>query len=82
MFGHPGAGGQFGYGESSTQLGVAYVSNYMDLEPKSFEHLPPRYANLLYATYDCINILEGLSVNRKIYMFVGQLEEDKKAVKK
>ena len=82
MFGHPGAGGQFGYGDSSTQLGVAYVSNYMDLDPKSFEHLPPRYSNLLYATYDCLNVLEGVSVIRKIYMFVGQLEDDKKAADK
>ena len=78
MFGHPGAGGQFGYGDSSTKLGVGYTSKYMDLDPKSFENLPSRFANLLYATYDCINALEGESVKRKAYMSLGPMENDRR----
>ena len=78
MFGHPGAGGQFGYGDSSAKLGVGYTSNYMDWDPKSFENLPPRYSNLLYATYDCINALEGTSVKRKAYGSLEKMENDRK----
>ena len=79
MFGHPGAGGQFGYGDSSAKLGVGYTSNYMDFDPKSFENLPIRFANLLYATYDCINAAEGVSVNRKGYASLETLENDRNA---
>ena len=75
MFGHPGVGGQFGCGDSSTQLGVGYTRNYLDMDPKRCDWTE-RYTNLLYATYDCINVLEGVSVKRKAYVCLGTMEDD------
>lgn len=82
MFGHHGFGGSMGYGDRSTKLGVCYTTNYMAVDAKSMGELQPRFTNLLYATYDCINAIEGSLVNRKVYMYLGGLENDKKAKKK
>ena len=54
----------------------------MAVDARSMVELHPRFASLLYATYDCINVIEGSLVNRKVYMYLEGLEKDKKARKK
>ena len=69
------------YGDRSTKLGVCYTTNFMAVDARSMVELHPRFASLLYATYDCINAIEGSLVNRKVYMYLEGLEKDKKGDK-
>ena len=71
LFGHPGAGGQYGYGDTQCKLGVAYTTNFLDLTFDNFEeYLDERFNTLLKSTYDCIRPLEG--TQRRVFSSYGQ----------
>ena len=71
IFGHPGAGGQYGYADSRSKLGVAYTSNFLNVFFDNFESfIDARFNTLLVSTYDCIEALDG--VHRKVLATYGQ----------
>ena len=55
LFGHPGAGGQYGYGDTECKLGVAYTTNFLYMPIGDFENfIDGRFETLLNSTYRCI----------------------------
>ena len=81
MFGHPGAGGQFAYGDRSVKLGLGYTTNFLKLDMAEFEEPDPRFGSYLNATYSCISKLEGTNTQRKIFANYGMLQKARDAAK-
>ena len=76
MFGHPGAGGQYGYGDTQCKLGVAYTSNFLNLTFDDFENfIDERYLPLINSTYECIEDFDG--INRKLFATYGSFMKAK-----
>ena len=70
MFGHPGAGGQYGYGDTQCQLGVAYTTNFLNISYDDLKNfIDERYLPLLSSTYDSIADIDG--INRKFFATYG-----------
>ena len=55
MFGTPGHGGQMGYGDAGSQLGWAYLTNYLSSYDMSDD---PRYVALEKAMYETVKDIE------------------------
>ena len=82
LFGHPGAGGQFAYGDRSAHLGVSYLTNFMKIGLDEFSKPDPRFGSLLDATYGCLSTLEGANTKRQIFANYGAFEKAQESAKK
>ena len=70
LFGHPGAGGQYSYGDTHCKLGVSYTSNFLNVQVDDFENfIDERFHPLILSTYDCIRVLDG--INKRIFSTYG-----------
>ena len=82
LYGAPGLGGQFGYGDNSAKLGVAYTTNFLKLDMAEFDENDPRFQKYLDAVYSCLSTIEGTDKKREIFPNYGVFEKAKDAAKK
>ena len=82
LYGTPGLGGQFGYGDNSAKLGVAYTTNFLNMDMAEFDENDPRFHKYLDAVYSCLSTIEGTDTKRQIFPNYGVFEKAKEELKK